>query len=577
MARVAAVGSLILTLAACSLSTARSTARSAPSRAGLNVDASRGAVVSVCPIASEVGAEVLERGGNAVDAAIATAFALAVTWPEAGNIGGGGFLLHRAADGERSFVDYRERAPGSATPDLFLDETGEVDPYHVRRGFRPVGVPGTVAGMALAHQKFGSRPWDELVRPAVLLAREGFVISRSLEASIEGAVEDLAEDPEASRIFLDQTGRPRRAGSVLVQSDLADSLARIEAGGAAGFYRSVTAERIVKASQAAGGPHAMSDFEAYQAVIREPLVGHYRGYEVLAGPPPTSGGQILIGSLNILEGYDLASLGAGSAEELHLLGEALRRSFVDRALHLGDPDFVTVPIDRLISKEHAERWRESIDPSRATPSDDIAGDLAGTLEDESPSTTHFSVVDRFGNAVANTYTLEESWGSKMVAPGTGIVLNNEIHDFNVQPGTSTRKGRFGTAPNTIRPYKRPLSSMCPVIVARDGELRLVTGSPGGRTIPSTVLRIVTATIDHAMSPADAARIPRIHHGLYPDELRVEESLDSGEIEALRAMGHVVQTREKQGDGHTVGIEPDTGALVGAADHRRQGGAAAPRK
>lgn len=544
---------------------------------GSVVDASDGAVVSVCPIASAVGAEVLERGGNAVDAAVATAFALAVTWPEAGNIGGGGFLLYRGKDNERAFIDYRERAPAAATAEMFLDETGEVDPYHVDRGYRPVGVPGTVAGLALAHSRYGSRPWAELVHPAVLLARDGFVITGSLEGSIADEASELAKDPEARRIFLDGDGHARRAGSLLIQSDLAGSLARVEADGADGFYRSETASRIVRESQAGGGLHTLSDFAGYEAVVRAPLEGSYRGYEILAGPPPTSGGQILITALNILEGYDLNALGIGTAAELHLLGESLRRAFLDRALHLGDPDFVEVPIAGLISKEHAADLRVSIDPRHATRSSDISGDLDGTLEEESPSTTHFSIVDRFGNAVSNTYTLEEAWGAKRIAPGTGIVLNNELHDFNVQPGKSTRKGRIGTRPNVVQPNKRPLSSMCPVIVTRAGGLRVVTGSPGGRTIPSTALRIVTAMIDHELSPAAAVRVHRVHHGLYPDLLRVEDSLDSREIGGLRAMGHVVVTYGSQGDGHTIGFDPSTGHLVGAADDRRQGGAKAPRQ
>lgn len=535
--------------------------------------ATDGAVVCVEPLAASAGARVLADGGNAIDAAVATALALAVTWPEAGNLGGGGFMLVRLADGTSSFVDYREKAPNAAGPDLFLDEQGEVDPHHVRLGFRPVGVPGTVAGLALVHDRFGRLPWARLVQPAIQLAEAGFKVSPALATSIASAARELALCDRARAVFLHPDGSPLEEGERLRQVDLAWSLKRIAAMGRDAFYTGMIARRIVADSEKRGGILQLEDFQAYEAVVREPLSGTYRGYEVIAGPPPTGGGAILLESLNQLEQFELGRLEPGSARELHLLGEVLRRAFLDRALHLGDSDFVAVPLDRLVSKEHALGLAAGIDPHRASTSDSIAGDLAGTLlPAESDSTTHFSVIDRDGNAVSNTYTLEESWGAKVVASGTGIVLNNEMHDFNVQPGVSSRAGRVGTAPNLIAPGKRMLSSMCPVILTRDRQLFLVAGSPGGRTIPSTVLRVVTAVIDHRLHPADAVRLARVHHGLYPDLLSIEERASIATVRSLESMGHSIRRRRRQGDCHVIGRHPDTGRFIAVADDRLAGAA-----
>jgi len=537
---------------------------------GTDADASEGCVVCVEPHAARIGAEVLARGGHAVDAAVATAFALAVTWPEAGNIGGGGFMLVRESSGDAAFVDYREMAPAAATPTMFLDAAGEVDAHHVRLGFRPVGVPGTVAGLWEAHQRYGRLPWSELVDPARRLAEDGIVVDVALAGSIGGAAEELALCPEAAAIFLDATGAALAEGARLVQLDLARTLGLIAQGGRGAFYEGPIAGRIADDAEKRGGVMTRSDLAAYRAVVREPLVGSYRGFSILCGPPPTSGGCVLLQALNILEGFDLAAMGASSADELHLLGEASRRAFLDRARWLGDPDFVTAPVDRLTDKAYAAELRASVDPRRATPSDRLAGDLEGTLPLEGESTTHFSVVDRDGNAVSNTYTLEESWGAKTVAAGTGVVMNNEMHDFNVTPGRSTRTGRVGTAPNTIAPGKRMLSSMCPAIVTRDEDLILVAGSPGGRTIPSTVLRVVTGVIDHGLSARAAVDLPRVHHGLYPDRLSVEGAIDPSTRADLAARGHELRAREAQGDAHVVGPGARVGALVGAADLRRAG-------
>jgi gamma-glutamyltranspeptidase len=379
-----------------------------------DVVAEGGAVVSVDVIASRVGAEILAKGGNAVDAAIATAFALAVTWPEAGNLGGGGFMLVRMADGEKAFIDYREIAPAAATPTMFLDADGNVDPVRVRLGYTPVGVPGTVAGLAEAHERFGSLDWAELIEPAYELARDGIPISDALASSIEAEQAELALDPEAHRIFLLEDGTHRRAGMRLVQSDLAESLRQIADEGSDAFYRGAIAERICADAQARGGLLTQDDFARYEARVREPLGASYRDHVILAGPPPTSGGFVLVSALRQLEGFDLKALGAGSGEELHLIGETLRRAFLDRALWFADPDFVPVPVSDLLAEDHIDALRASIEQNASTFSDELAGDLDGTLiVDESEQTTHFSVVDSAGNAVANTYTLEESWGREV--------------------------------------------------------------------------------------------------------------------------------------------------------------------
>lgn len=543
---------------------------------GHSVDATLGAVVCVEPQAAWIGAGVLADGGNAIDAAIATAFALAVTWPEAGNIGGGGFMLVRLEDGEAGFIDYRETAPSRASPTMFLKPDGSIDLDAIDHGWLGVGVPGTVAGLALAHEKYGTKPWSELVAPAARLARDGFVVSPTLAASIANARALLAKNDESARIWLRPDGSPRQAGEHVALRDLADSLDAIAADGARAFYRGEIARRIVADSRANGGLHSLEDFANYRAVLREPLRGTYRGHEILAAPPPSSGGQILLSALNQIEAFDEAKAAAfarwGTAGELHLLAETLKRAFLDRYRFLGDPDFVTVDVAAWTAKERGVELASTIDPSRATPSLELAGDLDGTLSREGEHTTHFSVVDAQGNAVSNTYTLEQSWGSKITAKGTGILMNDEMGDFNAKPGVSTTKGRIGTTPNLAAPNKRMVSSMCPVIVTKEGELILVAGSPGGRTIPSTVLRIVTAIIDHGL-PADAAlAATRVHHALFPDVLRVEETLADVEIEALRARGHAIERVAKQGDAHL--IVRERGVRIAIADSRIDGAAAA---
>lgn len=540
---------------------------------GREVDASRGAVVCVEENAARIGAQVLGRGGNAVDAAVAVAFALAVTWPEAGNIGGGGFML-TSFQGRERFFDYREVAPRAATSTMFLRPDGSVDVDAIDHSYRGVGVPGTVAGLELAHRELGSLPWSELVAPAIALARNGFTVSPALEKSIASVREVLAKNAESARIFLGRDGTGMRAGEWLVQPDLARSLERIARDGAAGFYAGDTAKLLVGDSERNGGILTLADLSDYAARERAPLRARYRGHEVIGAPPPSSGGQVVLSSLLRLEHFDLGGLELGDPRELHLLLESQRRAFLDRARFLADPDYHEVDLARLLSAEHAKETADSIDPASATRSDELAAGLDGTLSDENEHTTHFSIVDRAGNAVANTYTLEQSWGSKIVAKGTGILLNDEMGDFNPKPGSSTRKGRIGTAPNGIAPGKRMLSSMCPLIVKDEqGALLFVGGTPGGRTIPSTMLRVVTALIDHRASPRVALDAGRVHHGLFPDVARVEAQVSEESRHVLATFGHELDVVERQGDCHAIAREGAT--LRAFADSRIAGTAAAP--
>ncbi len=545
---------------------------------GREVGAAAGAVVCVETNAAIAGAEILGEGGNAVDAAVATAFALAVTWPSAGNIGGGGFMLVRLSDGSSDFIDYREVAPQGASPWMFLKEDGNVDDEAIDHSYRGVGIPGTVAGLALAHEKYGKLPWSDLLAPAIRLARFGFVVSKSLEDSIREVAPILAKNAAAASLFLHSDGSPLREGEKLLQPDLARTLARIAKDGAKAFYRGEIAQQIVADSRARGGILTLDDFQNYRAIRREPLKAKHHGCDILAAPPPSSGGQVLIESLNQLDASGFESVAFGSAEELHLLSSATQRAFIDRNVLLADPAFANVPIERLIGKARGDELASSIVRDRATPSDELVArfgaPLAATLPPEAEHTTHFSIVDASGNAVSNTYTLEQSWGSKIVAEGTGIVLNDEMGDFNPKPGSSTRKGRIGTEPNTIRPGQRMLSSMCPVIVTKDGALLLVAGTPGGRTIPSTVLRVLTAIVDRGASPRAALEAARVHHALYPDVTRIEERAGEPVLTQLRTMHHTLEAVPRIGDCHVIARE--NGELFAFADDRLSGCAAAPR-
>ena len=512
-----------------------------------------GVVVSQTPAASRVGADVLEQGGNAVDAAIATAFALAVTWPEAGNLGGGGFMLVvEPGDDSPKVIDYREVAPAAATVDMYTPGEDRHTPRHV-------GVPGTVAGLFLAHERHGTRPWRELVAPSVALARDGFEVDDVLADSINSVLGD-GPPAELARVYGKPGGGEWTAGDRMVLPELATVLQRIADDGPAGFYEGETAEQVVSFMAETDGIITADDLRNYASVVRDATRATFRGYDVWGPPPPSSGGLSVGIALKLLEPFDLEP---NTPQTYHLMAEALRRAFHYRAAYLGDPDFgATAPTPRV----------DAIDPERATPSELLTPLME--IEPESPSTTHFSVVDANGMAVANTYTLEESWGSRQIAPGTGVVLNNEMGDFNWTPGRTTRGGEIGTPANVIAPGKRPLSSMTPTVVTRDGRLVLVTGSPGGRTIISTVLCVLVNRLALDMTPEESVAAPRLHHGWLPDALRIEPGLERY-AEALREMGHRVQVIGRQGSAHSIFV--GDGKVVGVADPRRGGVAVAAKR
>lgn len=558
------------------------------------VRARQGMVVAVEPLAAQAGLDILKQGGNAVDAAVAVGFALAVTHPTAGNIGGGGFMVIRLANGSAVAIDYREKAPGKATPAMYLDAKGTIvrnqqvttknskgEPVHPQTslvGYLAAGVPGTVDGLTTALAKYGTMNLKQVLQPAIGLAEKGFIVEYRLAKSLKTAAPTLAQFPSSAKIFLKPDGQPYQEGDVLVQKDLAETLKRIAQSGRDGFYKGKTAELIERDMAANGGLITREDLSAYRAVIRIPLHGTYRGYDIITMPPPSSGGVALIEMLNILEGYPIGSLGSNSSRTLHLMAEGMRRTYADRAQFLGDTDFTDVPVTRLTSKEHAAQLRSLIDPFRATPSKELGPPLV-SLPEEEVSTTHFSVVDKDGNAVSNTYTINGGYGAYAVVEGAGFLLNNEMDDFNIQPGVTNAQGRIGTDPNRIAPNKRMLSSMTPTIVAKDGKPYLVTGSPGGRTIINTTLQVIMNVIDHKMTVQEAVDAPRTHHQWFPDVLNIEGGVPLDVIEALTVKGHTVNTlntaktaKYSQGDAHSIMIAPETGLRLGAADSRSSGAA-----
>ena len=541
----------------------------------LPVLAARGMVASQERLASHVGAEILRRGGNAVDAAVATGFALAVTLPKAGNLGGGGFMLIHLAPkqpgrpGETVAIDYRETAPAAATRDMFLGPGGEPDPAKSRDTGLSVGVPGTVAGLALALERYGSGRFTlaELIRPAEALARDGFEIEEDLAESAASSGR-LARYP-ATRAVFQPAGRPIARGERLRQPDLAATLAAIAQQGPGGFYEGRIAGQLAAAVQGAGGILTAADLAAYRPVLRQPVRGSYRGYDIVSMPPPSSGGVHLIQILNILERFDLASAGAGSAAAYHLMAEAMKPAYADRAAWLGDPDRVKVPVAGLVSKRYAAQLSGAIDPERARPSDEIAA--GDPLPYESDQTTHFSVVDRDGNAVANTYTLNFSYGLGLVAEGTGVLLNNEMDDFAAKAGAINAYGLVGGDSNAVAPGARPLSSMTPTFLFRDGKLVLVTGSPGGSRIITTVLQVILGIVDFGQNVQEAVAAPRLHHQWRPDALLVETGLSPDTTGLLRARGHKVIVGTTSGSANSIMVTPE--GLAGAADPRQRGTAA----
>jgi gamma-glutamyltranspeptidase / glutathione hydrolase len=534
------------------------------------VVARHGMVVSQEATASRVGRDVLRLGGNAVDAAVAVGFALAVTLPRAGNIGGGGFMLiHRADLGKTVAIDYRETAPGATTKDVFLDANGEADPFKSRWSGLAIGVPGTVAGLELAWRKYGSGKFTfaDLVAPAVALARQGLTVDDALADSLQEAAPILAKHPAAARIYLKPDGSASQVGDHIALDDLAATLETIARQGAAGFYTGPVAQKIVDEARAAGGRMTMDDLAHYRAVEREPVAGTYRGHTIISMPPPSSGGAHIIEILNILEGYDLAGQGLNSAASLHEMAEAEKLAYADRAAWLGDPDFVTVPLKGLTAKAYAAALRAQILPDRARLAADIRPGEPHRYE--SDETTHFSIVDADGDAVSNTYTLNFSYGSGLVADGTGVLLNNELDDFAAKPGVPNAYDLMGGDANAPGPNRRPLSSMSPTIVLKDGKVELVTGSPGGSRIITTVLQIIVDVIDHGLNVAEAENAPRAHDQLYPDELRIERGVSPDTIRLLEAMGHKVVVRESMGSANTIARSPD-GLLTGASDPRQHG-------
>ncbi|HUY91785.1 MAG TPA: gamma-glutamyltransferase [Pirellulales bacterium] len=536
---------------------------------GTAVEVSRQVVVCDSAPASRVGLEILKQGGNAVDAAVATALAMAVTFPEAGNLGGGGFMLVYPGKGKEPVcIEYRETAPAAAQATMFsLDDS--------QHGHKIVGVPGTVRGLELAHRRFGKLPWRSLVEPAVRLAEEGFTLGAPLAAALNDVVASSPDFPELQRVFGKDEGRDRwQAADRLVQKDLAQTLGRIAERGSAGFYEGETARLLVAEMQAGGGLITAADLAGYRAHARTPIRGTFRGYEIYGAPPPSSGGIGTIEALNILENFNLGGEDRWSPKTLHLLVETMRRVFCDRARYLGDPDFTKIPA-KLVEKDYARELARAIDLERATPSEQLAPEIR--LAGESESTTHFSIVDADGMAVANTYTLEHSYGSRVVVRGAGFLLNNEMGDFNWRPGHTDRQGRIGSEANQIAPGKRMLSSQTPTIVVRDGRPVLVTGSPGGRTIINTVVCVLVNVLEYRTPLREAIDAPRLHHQWFPNAIRFEEALESehpAALERLREMGHQFAPKpSKQGSANSIWIDARAGSLQGVVDTRRAGAAA----
>ena len=530
----------------------------------------RGMVVSEEDLASRIGADILARGGNAVDAAVAVGFALAVVLPEAGNIGGGGFMMVHLAKEDRTLaIDYRELAPAAAHRDMYLKADGSVDHNELGYGFKGVGVPGTVAGMAYALEKYGTLKWKDVIAPSIKLAREGFILKPAHEESFNKARSRFLRNKESARIFLKPDGSDYQFGEKLVQKDLAWSLEQIAKKGPQAFYGGEVGQRLIADIQANGGIMTLDDLKQYKVAERVPVRGAYRGYEVVSMPPPSSGGIHLIQILNVLEGYPIRDWGLNSSKTMHVMIEAERRAYADRSRYLGDPDFYQVPVAQLTDKRYAETIRSQITLDKATPSAKVApGDLSGY---ESPQTTHYSVTDQWGNAVANTYTLNWSYGTGITAKGTGILLNNEMDDFSAKPGVANAYGLLGEEANAVAPRKRPLSSMTPTFVLKDGEIMLVTGSPGGSTIITTVLQIVMNVVDHELNIAAASAVPRFHHQWQPDRVRLEFGFSADTIDALKAKGHDVRIGSPLGT--TESILFRDGWYQGAADPRRAGGSA----
>jgi gamma-glutamyltranspeptidase/glutathione hydrolase len=561
------IGCLLLTLFTGSLA-------AAPLRP---VHAQHAIVASVHELASRAGVEMMQAGGNAVDAAVATGFALAVVHPQAGNLGGGGFLLLRRASGDVRFIDFREKAPAAATQNMYLDAQGNVIEGGSLIGYKAIGVPGSVAGLVYAEKKYGQLSLDRVMAPAIRLAHDGFPLAWEDAQDLKD--EDLAKFPASKRIF-QRDGKYYLPGEILKQPELARTLERI-AKSPDDFYHGAMARELAAAVAKGGGLITADDLAHYEVKEREPIRGTYRGYEIISAPPPSSGGIALVEILNILEGFDLAKLGNRTAQSIHLTVEAFRRAFYDRAEFLGDPDFAKIPVPQLIDKRYAEAWRESIDPNHASASKDlkrpsvfnelerVAG-LRPVVIREPKNTTHFSVVDPEGNAVAVTTTLNDSFGSRVTAEGLGFLLNNEMDDFAAKQGVPNAYGLIQGPANAIGPGKRPLSAMTPTIVLKDGKLFLVLGSPGGPTIITTVANILMGVVDFGLDIQEAVNAPRFHHQWLPDAIDVEDRLSPDTMNLLRSKGHTLKPVHFWGDGECIMVDPKTGERLGASDGRNNG-------
>lgn len=539
-----------------------------PERGAASIAARHGLVVAQERLAAAIGRDILAQGGNAVDAAVATGFALAVTYPRAGNLGGGGFMLvHLAARKETVAIDYRETAPHAATQTMFLDENGKPDPAQSRDSALGIGVPGTVAGLVLAHDKYGSGRMTlaQLIAPAIALARNGLPVADDIADTLGEAAKRMRRFPASARIFMNNDGSALREGDKLVQSDLAVTLAHIAEKGADGFYRGETANKLIAAIRAAGGIMAMDDLAHYRARILAPVRGAYRGHDIVSMPLPSSGGAVLIETLNMLEGDNLSAL--SDADRTHLMIEAMKRAYADRARYLGDGPKSEETAQRMIKKSHAADLRAQIDMTRATPADAIQ-----PMAREGGNTTHYSVIDKDGNAVANTTTLNFGYGLGMVADGTGVLLNNELDDFTAAAGASNAYGLVSFEANLPGPGKRPLSSMTPTIVLKDGKAWLVTGSPGGSRIISAVMQVIVNVIDRRMPLAEAVGAPRFHHQWLPDKVFVERGFDATLMESLKRRGHVISQPLGQTSANSLMVTPD--GLFGAPDPRTRGASAA---
>ncbi len=530
------------------------------------VHATQGMIATQEALATQVGLDILKQGGNAIDAGVAIGFALAVTLPRAGNLGGGGFMLiSQGGSGEVAAVDFRETAPARAERDMFLDENGEADSARSRFSYLAAAVPGTVAGLALALERYGTLTLKEVIRPAISLAERGIPVSEDLAVSLQAAKERMAPWPESMKIFFRPDGTPYEPGDTLVQSDLAKSLRAIADQGPAAFYEGEVATKIVADMAANEGLITLQDLRNYKATVREPVRGSYRGYEIVSMPPPSSGGIHLIQILNILEHYPVGELGANSAATIHRMAEAMKLAYADRSEYLGDPDFTSVPVKGLTSKPYAAELVKLIDVNRARPAADIKP--GNPAPHESTDTTHYSVIDQDGNLVSTTYTINFSYGSGITAAGTGILLNNEMDDFSAKPGVPNAHGLIGSEANAVGSGKRPLSSMAPTLVLKESKPFLATGSPGGSRIITTVLQILMNVIDHDMSIAEATVTPRIHHQWLPDELRIEEGLSPDTVRLLQGLGHNVMVTNAMGSTQSIMRLPE--GLFGYSDPRKR--------